>query len=672
MKRLPHIILVTIFFLTALTLSAQKKKKPTFETIYRPVYGYIMDSLANLPMKNVTVYAFDTMEDALLGKEALSKSRNPLNIKLKGDVVETGTDESGRYMVPARNTGVLIFYMKDSKEIVIEEIADRSEISMGRRPVERVSDFDISDFLGKDYRREPGKARRRGAEGVILDMDFKAYIPQPGDKAKDSRVIVERRLIDVETGEVLSSAVPVARDGKSFHRQRRKMIAKGEIVDSLYDMAGENPVLSDSTSSIRVIDHIDTEPWKDVCFRLGYFVSMENAGEVTPVDTLYMMTNRINKPLKYLEYSFDPYEWEIEETTEQRRSVTRRLVLQGEYTGEVPEVLKDSSYLLRELHVKAVVAPDRPYEECIILADTMVAQVMKELRAVFADKLNEQVRITKTSQVAADTSYRNNVEYRYIFSTGRHFSKNEYLRNFRRAKDDLTLERLCRQAMQERMILEGTSWDYAANLLASLYIRQGRTDTSLLSPFIDLSLLECDIQTENPVTYEATVMNRREVVANQVLMLMLSECFEEAADLAAMLPEDYAYLREVAFCKAGNEPSSETAKDLLRESSLRNRVLMDMFTEKVSASTMDILDRMPQDDAMTWYLKARACCIMHDNEAWEMQAVTMENSGQTAYAYVVECLQKCFAIDSELIPVAKFDVEINEFALKEVLGVYVL
>lgn len=672
MKRLPHILLLMLLLFSALNISAQKKKKLTFETIYRPVYGYIMDSLANVPMQNVTVYAFDTMEDALLGKEALLKSRNPLTIRLKGDVVEAKTDDSGRYMVPARNTGVLIFYLKDRKEIVVEEIADRSEISMGRRPVERVSDFDISDFLGKDYKREPGKARRRGAEGVILDMDFKAYIPQPGDKGKDSRVMVERRIVDVETGDVLSSAVPVVRDGKTFHRQRRKMIAKGEIVDSLYDIAGENPVLSDSTSSIRVIDHIDTEPWKDVCFRLGYFVSMENAGEVEPLDTLYMMTNRINKPLKYLEYAFDPYEWEIEETTEQRRSVTRRLVLQGEYTGEVPEVLKDSSYLLRELHVKAVVAPDRPYEECIILADTMVTQVMKELRAVFADKLSEQVRITMTSQVASDTSYRNNVEYRYIFSTGRHFSKNEYLRSFRRAKDDQTLERLCRQAMQERMILEGTSWDYAANLLASLYIRQEKADTSLLSPFIDTSLLECDIQTENPVTFEATVMNRSEVVANQILMLMLSENFEEAAELASMLPEDHASLREVALCKAGKDPSSEEAKTLLRESSLRNDVLMDMFTEKVSASTVDVLDRMPQNDAMTWYLKARACCIMHDNESWAMQAETMENSDQTVYEYVVECLQKCFEIDPELVPVAKFDVEINEFALKEVLGVYVL
>ena len=672
MKRLSSIIFILLVSVPSWIAFAQKKSRPSFEDIYRPVYGYIMDSLANLPLSNVTVYAFDSMEDAGKGKEALLKSRNPMRLKLKGDVVETRTDESGRYMVPARSTGALIFHLKDKGEIIVKEIAGRSEISMGRRVVRVESDFDITEFLGEGYKREPGKARRRGPEGVVLDMDFKAYIPQPGDKAKESRVMVERRIVDMETGDMLSSAFPVVRDGKTFHRQRRKMIAKGEAADSLYDIAHDLPVLSDSTSSIRVTDHIDTELWKDRPFRLSYHVSMENAGAVKSLDTLDMMTNRVNVPLKYLEYEFDPYVWEEEETTEQRRAVTRRLVLQGEYTGEIPEVLKDSSYLLRELHVKAVVAPDRPYDECIVLADTMVAQVMRELRVAFAGKINDQIRITKTSQVAADTSYRSNVEYRYIFSTGRHFSKNEYLRDIRRAGNEDVVEQLCRQAIQERQILEGTSWDYAANVLASLYLKQGRTDVSLLAPFADRSLMECDIKTENPVTYEETVMNRREIVANQVLMLMRSGEFAEASSLAEILPEEYACLREVSRCKAGIMPSDGKSGDLLRKSSLRNAVLMDMKTDKVSVSTLEMLEDMPQDEAMTWFLRARACCMMHGNEAWEMQNADFAGSGQTVYAYVKECLRKCFELDQTMISTAKFDSEINEFALKEVLGIYVL
>lgn len=672
MKRLLYISLIFVLSLTAWTADAQKKTKFDFEAIYRPVYGYLVDSLTNQPFVKTAVYAFDSIEDARLGEAALKKSRNPLSLKLKGDVVETFTDESGRFMVPARNTGALIFYIKDRKEIIVEEIAGRSEISRGRRATERAYDVDISKYLSDDYGKAPEKVRKKGPEGVSLDMNFKASIPLPGDKAKDARIIVERRIVDMETGEVLSSFIPVARDGRAFHKLRKKMIAKGEMADSLYDLAGEHRFLSDTTSSIRIIDHINTEPWKDLCFRLGYFISMEHAGVVRPVDTLYMMTNRVNKPLKYLEHKFEPYLWEIEETTEQRRAVTRRLVLEGEYDGQIPEVLKDSSYVLRELHVKAVVAQNRPYEECIALADSLVEDVMGNVRTVFADKLSEQVRLTKTSQVSPDTSYRNRVTYKYIFTTGRQFSRNEYLRQIKRAKDDEKIERLCRQAMEERKILEGTTWDYAANVLAAMYIRQGRIDTTMLAPFIDRGLLECDITIEDPVTYEMVITNRREIVGNQVLMLMSAERFSEAAELAKMLPEEFACIREVALCKGGKIPYDKKSKGLLKESSLRNGVLVEMLEDDLDPSVIQTLDKMSSDEAMTWYLRARAYCMLYNNESWEMQAATVEGTGHTVYAHVLGCLRKCFALDKSMETVAKYDSQINEYALKEVLGVYVL
>ena len=672
MKRLFTVTLIYMLSLSCLSLYAQKKDKLTFETIYRPVYGYLIDSLTNTPFKKAAVYAFDSIEDARKGEEALMKSRNPMTLKLKGDVVETFTDESGRYMVPARNTGALIFYLKERNEIVVEEIADRSEVSRGRKVAKTEYDFDISEYLGGDYVREPGRVRKKGPEGVVLDMNFKAYIPRPGDKGKETRVVVERRVEDMETGEILSTAVPVVRDGKTLHKQRRKMISKGQIVDDLYEIAENHPVLSDSTTSIRVVDHMDTEPWKERPFRLGYYVSMETAGETRPVDTLYMMSNRIDKPLKYLEYEFAPYGWEVEETTEQRRAVTRRLVLEGEYDGNVPEILKDPSYVLRELHVKATVAQNKEYSECIALADSMVAGVMDELRVAFAEKIDDQVRITKTSQVSSDASYRNNVSYRYIFSTGRQFSKNDYLLQIKRAKEDARIERLCRQAMEERQILEGATWDYAANVLASLYLKQGRTDLSLLAPFIDRTLVECDIRIEDPVTFEPAVMNRSEVVANQVLMLMKMNQFGEAASLAGMLPAEYASLRQIALCKNGGALSDDASKNDVRLSSSRNSVLVDMLSGKVSDSTFETLAVMSEDDAMTWYLRARAYCMKYDNESWEMQAAALDASDQTVYNHVMDCLRRCFEMDPSLVPAAKFDSEINEYALKEVLGIYVL
>jgi hypothetical protein len=194
----------------------------------------------------------------------------------------------------------------------------------------------------------------------------------------------------------------------------------------------------------------------------------------------------------------------------------------------------------------------------------------------------------------------------------------------RRAKDETRVERLYRQAMEERMILEGTSWDFAANVLAALYLRQGRPDASLLVPFIDESMGRCDVKAEDPVTFEEMILNRSEIVANQVLMLMRTCDFEAAASLASMLPEEYESLREMALCKAGKLPSDDASMNLLRQSSARNSVLIDMLTDKVSEKTLETLDNMPQDEAMTLFLRARAYCMMYSNESWEMQNAKIE------------------------------------------------
>ena len=92
----------------------------------------------------------------------------------------------------------------------------------------------------------------------------------------------------------------------------------------------------------------------------------------------------------------------------------------------------------------------------------------------------------------------------------------------------------------------------------------------------------------------------------------------------------------------------------------------------MSEETVKVLDGMPQDEAMTWFLRARAYCMMYGNESWEMQGAVLEGSGQTVYNHALECLRMCFELDPTMIPVAKFDSEINEYVVKEVLGVYVL
>lgn len=660
MKRLITLTYILILLFSADSISAQRRGKLTFENIYRPIYGYVLDSLTNEPCQNVVVYAFDSLEEAMLGKDALAAGKNPLKLRLKGDVVETNADETGRYMLPVRNQGALLFYLKDKKLVIIEEVAGRSHVSIGKK--EEEDDFDLSRYLDPDYQAVPLKYTRKVPVGLDLDMRFNGYIHVLGKAAAESRVKIERRIVDMETGDVVSVAVPVVRDGKTFHRQRRKEISKGLVEDSLFSVAKKFPDLNDSTYRIPVHDPVNTEEWKNRWFKLAYVVRLEDiSGSVTDLDTLYMFTNRVSKPLRYLETDFGPYMVAPEEYEEAvgGLAVKRKLELKGEFDGTVPQTLKDSAYLLTELHLKASVNSEDTYEGNIAVADSLVSEAMKILRKEFDGKFEKDTRVLMVSEIAPDTASRNKVEYRYVFRTDRRFSRNEYVALFDKAENDDSLEVLCRRAIEESIILEKQSWDYAANMLSAVLVRKGEPDVELLKPLIDTTLRECDMPYDDPVLYRPVVRNRRETVANQVIMLMMSERYEEAAELAEILPEMYSFLRELSWCKAGNNPDGPRAVKLISGSSLRNRVVMDMYRWEVDESTMAAFDQMRQDDAMTWYLKACCICIMAGNDLSKM-----------GEAY--ECLEKCFALDESMKESAIMEADINESVLRDVLKVPVL
>ena len=647
MSRLFQIFSFLIFAVLSLSGFAQTKGFDP-EKLYRPVYGYVIDTCSNLPLSGVLVYGFDSAYDAEVGKEALKKSLNPLKVKIKGEVVETRTDATGRYMLPALSKGAIVFWFKDSKTAVVKEIAGRNEVSLGKKEKRwSVSDLDLDkyavteDLAPKKLRPEP--------VGVELTMDFNCYIPYLGDKAGDSRIKVERRVIDLETGELLACHVSVARDGRQYHRKSKSLTDKKVINDTLLSLAEQQEPLSEKTSSVKVSEKFSTEPWKDRCFRIGYFVIHENASDVRHLDTLYMLTNRIGRPLKYLEYRYEPYTMIYTPTDEYMgRQFARKLVLEGEYQGRLPEVLQDPDYILKEMHVKAEVSSRASYQGNIAKADSLTKVTLEQLKATFLNKLTDEVRMTRTS-ASSDVQAADRVTYRLVFRTTRNFSGNHYAELLAAAKEN-ELDSLCRRAIDESVILEGTSWDYAANILASSQIRRGEADPALLAPF---------------------VQNSNEILANQIMILLMNGRCAEAAELSEMLPDKYAFLRELAKCKAGTGPESEAAVEILGRTSLRNKVVMDLYTGEIDDDTFASLEELPADDPYRWYLKAVCLCVLYGNDMADMTTCCRSESC-TVYDEVKACLAESFRLNPSLKESAVLDGDINEYALKEVLGVFVL
>lgn len=692
MGRLIRIFIFTAAFLAASVLGAQDRSVTMPDDFYRPIYGYVIDTCTNKPVTRVQVYGFESMEDAMRGKKAVEEKRNPLKISLKGDIVVAEVDATGRYMIPAMGKGVLLFHFKDSGRMLFEEVRGRTEVSLGRKVEEKDFHIDLSAYDAEVRRRE----RDRKPAGIKVDMDFNARFPALGKAASGCRIYVERHIHDLETDKVLDVRVPVVRDGKAYHRKFR---------DSLSALAGNLPYLNDTTHIIRVRDNVDAEAWKDRCFRLDYLVMMDDGVQLKAIDTLHMLTNRVGRPMRFLEYSFRPYEVAPGEDSPAVLPVKRKLTVRGVFEGYVPEILLDPAYILTGIHVKSTAAPMKSYAQNMASADSSMQAAMAVIRDSFSAKTGPDVRIIRMSEVVrwndvADAlsasgtiaddirkavrrhpddvdaqtaeisslkSYRDvvlpyvssleKVEYRYEFLTSRRFSRKDYLDRFSKAEgEDLRI--LCRRAIEESELLECEPWVYASNLLASDCIDSGTPDCSILEPYLESFPDGDDIQCE--------------VVANQVMMLMSAGRFDEAGALAAHLPERFRHLRAIASCKSGTVPSSPEEIEVVASSSPRNRVIMDMCCGTVDEGTFKTLDALPEDDAVAWYLKACCLCILYGNDMADLTTERYAGSSRTAYEDVKAFLEEAFRLDSGLADAAVLDGDINEYALKEVLGVFIL
>ncbi len=158
------------------------------------------------------------------------------------------------------------------------------------------------------------------------------------------------------------------------------------------------------------------------------------------------------------------------------------------------------------------------------------------------------------------------------------FSRYEFYRMFMRAKDDVERETLYKQALEmyPRFML-------AANNLAALYIRQGRSDENLLKPFINENAPE-------------------EVLSNQIVAY-LDRWKYDSADSVAMLmkeTETSEYIRSVTDALNGNY--EEALQTFGAQGGINEIVLL--LAMKRNDEAWEKAEELPDESARVMYVKA--------------------------------------------------------------------
>lgn len=278
---------------------------------------------------------------------------------------------------------------------------------------------------------------------------------------------------------------------------------------------------------------------------------------------------------------------------------------------------------------------------------TVIVPYLDELRVVNYNCLYEIYREPNDEEVMA--------QYREKGLKGS-YTRYEYWKLFQLITDEKELEALYRRAYEESLE-QKHPWALAGNNLAASYLERDTVDTSILKPLIDLSIHSTDYSRMNADGSRTEIVNRLEVVTNQLCMYIKKGDFEHASVLVKILPEDSKFdlLKAYTWALGGYFQGGTTPEEkerahktfeTIKASSPQNEVVMYMALDNRAgnAAAKASLAKLPQDSALTWYFKATLSA----------------REGEIEFMNTVIALSECFKRDKSFVATAQNDGEFNE------------
>ena len=278
---------------------------------------------------------------------------------------------------------------------------------------------------------------------------------------------------------------------------------------------------------------------------------------------------------------------------------------------------------------------------------TVIVPYLDELRVVNYNCLYEIYREPNDEEVMA--------QYREKGLKGS-YTRYEYWKLFQLITDEKELEALYRRAYEESLE-QKHPWALAGNNLAASYLERDTVDTSILEPLIDLSIHSTYYSRMNADGSRTEIVNRLEVVTNQLCMYIKKGDFEHASVLVKILPEDSKFdlLKAYTWALGGYFQGGTTPEEkeraqktfeTIKASSPQNEVVMYMALDNRAgnAAAKASLAKLPQDSALTWYFKATLSA----------------REGEIEFMNTVIALSECFKRDKSFVATAQNDGEFNE------------
>lgn len=737
-------ILLLALQLFALPLGAQEMKRVT---------GHIVDKTAGKPIDlkqvSVSVYGFNTVAQAEDVKKQMDGDENTF----VAPDAQAFPDDNGYYEITIPETGALIF-KADMKPAVLEKVNYRLEINV---KIEMGNYIRTSTITA--VRDQVGVLDPQGdIEGNWLKARSTIALPENSGKT-NARMIVQPILIDGVTKDTLRYLKPTVMDGREYRVTQLRRMNYNADNDPLNRWLSPDTL----TSAAQIVNWADTiyleNPSKN--YQVKGIIQLEDYNLPYFKKEYFLASSRLRRPLRFLEYSMDPYMLDPEQYRERAKREKRNtagnmslnfMVGKAQLAADdeegrrqidsVKSVLLDIIHgegsQLKEFHITGTASPDGPYAGNMNLAKKRMEYALNQIVSVLPKNVRDRVYMTTTATVAPWTAvaelleadslmveakairdivsnnpgtpdrqwgkiralpyyrslivnylprlrsvryqygyeifreltpeeilerYRNDEDYR---SGRKKFALYEYWHLFQLVKEPEELEKLYKRAYDESIEANGRPWILAANSLAASYIARGVADTTILRNFIDLQtpVVNYHLMRMNGNGYD--IVNPEAVVANQMIMYVMTNNFRKAGQLTNILPDNdrNRLVRAYALClggyyKGGNTPDQRRRArevfETVSESSPLNKVVLclAMNTKTYDSLAEEAMSALPGDSALTDYLWA----VIYGRKGARTQDFMDDMASED---YLVACFHK----DPSYIDIAAGDGDIVETIMK--------
>ena len=737
-------ILLLALQLFALPLGAQEMKRVT---------GHIVDKTTGKPIDlkqvSVSVYGFNTVAQAEDVKKQMDGDENTF----VAPDSQAFPDDNGYYEITIPETGALIF-KADMKPAVLEKVNYRLEINV---KIEMGNYIRTSTITA--VRDQVGVLDPQGdIEGNWLKARSTIALPENSGKT-NARMIVQPILIDGVTKDTLRYLKPTVMDGQEYRVTQLRRMNYNADNDPLNRWLSPDTL----TSAAQIVNWSDTiyleNPSKN--YQVKGIIQLEDYNLPYFKKEYFLASSRLRRPLRFLEYSMEPYMLDPEQYRERAKREKRNtagnmslnfMVGKAQLAADdeegrrqidsVKSVLLDIIHgegsQLKEFHITGTASPDGPYAGNMNLAKKRMEYALNQIVSVLPKNVRDRVYMTTTATVAPWTAvaelleadslmveakairdivsnnpgtpdrqwgkiralpyyrslivnylprlrsvryqygyeifreltpeeilerYRNDEDYR---SGRKKFALYEYWHLFQLVKEPEELEKLYKRAYDESIEANGRPWILAANSLAASYIARGVADTTILRDFIDLQtpVVNYHLMLMNGNGYE--IVNPEAVVANQMIMYVMTNNFRKAGQLTNILPDNdrNRLVRAYALClggyyKGGNTPEQRRRArevfETVSESSPLNKVVLclAMNTKTYDSLAEEAMSALPGDSALTDYLWA----VIYGRKGARTQDFMDDMASED---YLVACFHK----DPSYIDIAAGDGDIVETIMK--------